>query len=110
MPGGADLSQPDGTNRPGLGGGPGALTLRVTKDVQTEEMTGRENQFGLYMRDRWEVARNITVNLGLRAEIYPLLALARALRVGRAGPTRDSMRWRLSPSRAAPTTPPPRAA
>jgi hypothetical protein len=44
-----------------------------SKDVQTEEMIGRENQFGLYVRDRWEVARNLTLNLGLRMEAYPLM-------------------------------------
>jgi hypothetical protein len=44
-----------------------------SKDVQTEEMIGRENQFGLYVRDRWEVARNLTLNLGLRVEAYPLM-------------------------------------
>jgi outer membrane receptor protein involved in Fe transport len=44
-----------------------------SKDVQTEEMIGRENQFGFYVRDRWEVARNLTLNLGLRAEMYPLM-------------------------------------
>jgi hypothetical protein len=44
-----------------------------SKDVQTEEMIGRENQFGLYVRDRWEVRRNLTLNLGLRLEAYPLM-------------------------------------
>jgi hypothetical protein len=44
-----------------------------SKDVQTEEMIGRENQFGLYVRDRWEVRRNLTLNLGLRMEAYPLM-------------------------------------
>jgi hypothetical protein len=42
-------------------------------DVQTEEMIGRENQFGFYVRDRWEVRRNLTLNLGLRVEAYPLM-------------------------------------
>jgi hypothetical protein len=42
-------------------------------DVQTEEMIGRENQFGFYVRDRWEVRRNLTLNLGLRLEAYPLM-------------------------------------
>lgn len=48
-------------------------TSYFSKDVQTEEMIGRENQYGVYVRDRWEVARNLTLNLGLRAEIYPLM-------------------------------------
>ena len=36
-------------------------------------MTGREWQFGWYARDRWQVSRNLTVNIGLRYEYYPLM-------------------------------------
>jgi len=42
------------------------------KSVQFEEMTMRENQFGLYVSDRWQVNEKLTVNLGLRYELYPL--------------------------------------
>ncbi len=48
------------------------------KSVQFEELTGRENQFGLYVSDRWQVNEKLTVNLGLRYENYPLMT-----RVGR---------------------------
>jgi outer membrane receptor protein involved in Fe transport len=48
------------------------------KSVQFEELTGRENQFGLYVSDRWQVNEKLTVNLGLRYELYPLMS-----RVGR---------------------------
>ena len=48
------------------------------KDVQTEEMTGREWQSAIYVRDRWNVTPNLTVSAGLRLENYPLMT-----RVGR---------------------------
>jgi len=47
-----------------------------SKDVQTEDMTGREWQSALYVRDRWRMNENLTVNLGLRAEYYPLMTRA----------------------------------
>ena len=46
------------------------------KSVQFEEMTGRENQFGLYIADRWQVNEKLTVNLGLRYEYFPLMSRA----------------------------------
>jgi carboxypeptidase family protein len=46
------------------------------KDVQTEEMTGREWQTGFYVRDRWRLTQNLTLNLGLRLEYYPLMSRA----------------------------------
>jgi hypothetical protein len=36
-------------------------------------LTGREWQYGVYFRDRWQVNRNLTLTLGLRWEIYPLM-------------------------------------
>ena len=41
-------------------------------------MQARENHYGLYIRDRWQVNRNLTLTLGLRYETYPLMQ-----RVGR---------------------------
>ncbi len=46
------------------------------KDVQTEDMTGREWQTGIYVSDRWRVTQNLTLNLGLRVEYYPLMSRA----------------------------------
>jgi hypothetical protein len=46
------------------------------KSVQFEELTGRENQFGLYVNDRWQVNEKLTLNLGLRYENYPLMTRA----------------------------------
>lgn len=47
-----------------------------SKDVQTEDMTGREWQNAIYLRDRWRVTPNLTLNLGLRLENYPLMRRA----------------------------------
>ena len=46
------------------------------KDVQTEEMTGREWQSAIYLRDRWQVNSNFTISAGLRLENYPLMKRA----------------------------------
>jgi hypothetical protein len=46
------------------------------KDVQREEMTGREWQNAFYIRDRWNVNPNLTLSLGLRLEHYPLMTRA----------------------------------
>ncbi len=52
------------------------LTSGYGKSVQFEEMTGRENQFGFYVSDRWQVNEKLTVNLGLRYEYFPLMSRA----------------------------------
>src|SRR5260370_18562648 len=49
------------------------LSTNVQKAVQYEIMTGREWQYGAYLRDRWQVNKDLTVNLGLRWEKYPLM-------------------------------------
>jgi hypothetical protein len=52
------------------------LTTYVAKAVQYELMTGREWQYGVYFRDRWQVTKDLTLNLGLRFEAYPLMTRA----------------------------------
>lgn len=47
-----------------------------SKDVQTEDMTGREWQSALFIRDRWNVTPKLTLSLGARAEYYPLMTRA----------------------------------
>ncbi|MGE0128074.1 MAG: TonB-dependent receptor [Blastocatellales bacterium] len=47
-----------------------------SKDVQAEDMSGREWQTAYYLRDRWRVTQNLTLNLGLRLEHYPLMSRA----------------------------------
>ncbi len=48
----------------------------VQKGLQYILMTGREWQFGWYGQDRWQVAKNLTVSVGLRYEYYPLMTRA----------------------------------
>ena len=43
------------------------------KSVQFEELSGRENQYGLYVADRWQATPKLTLNLGVRYEYYPLM-------------------------------------
>ena len=43
------------------------------KSVQFEELSGRENQYGVYVADRWQVNEKLTVNVGVRYEYYPLM-------------------------------------
>ncbi|HEU0119827.1 MAG TPA: TonB-dependent receptor [Bryobacteraceae bacterium] len=45
----------------------------ANKSVQFFDMKTREWQHGLYFRDRWQVNRKLTLNLGLRYEYYPLM-------------------------------------
>ena len=44
-----------------------------TKSIQFYEMKTREWQLAMYFRDRWQVNRNLTLNLGLRYEYYPMM-------------------------------------
>jgi hypothetical protein len=41
------------------------------KSPQNIKMDSLENQFALYARDRWRVTSRLTLNLGLRWELYP---------------------------------------
>ena len=45
-----------------------------SKSVQFEELSGRENQYGVYVADRWQASEKLTLNLGLRYEYYPLMS------------------------------------
>ncbi len=49
------------------------LVASYSKSVQFLMMETREWQFGWYFRDRWQVSRRFTLNLGLRYEYYPLM-------------------------------------
>jgi hypothetical protein len=46
---------------------------QVSKSVQNELMTGREWQHALYFRDRWTPTADLTLDLGLRWEYYPIM-------------------------------------
>ena len=52
------------------------LSDDAEKSLQYVLATGREWQFGWYVRDRWQVNRKLTINIGLRYELYPLMTRA----------------------------------
>src|SRR5262245_23936522 len=47
--------------------------INVQKSLQYELMTTREWQYGFYFRDRWQVSKNLTMTLGLRYELFPIM-------------------------------------
>ncbi len=49
------------------------LVNNYSKSIQYFEMATRETQLGFYVRDRWQVSRRLTLNLGLRYEYFPLI-------------------------------------
>ena len=52
------------------------LMTNIQKSVQLFRYTNREWQFGGFVRDRWQVSRRLTLNMGLRYEYYPLITRA----------------------------------
>lgn len=70
----------NGGASPNFANGFGAFLLGLSDDaeksLQNILATGREWQFGWYIRDRWQVTRNLTINVGLRYELYPLMTRA----------------------------------
>jgi hypothetical protein len=49
------------------------LVNSYSKSIQYLMMRTRETQLALYVRDRWQVTRSLTLNLGMRYEYYPLI-------------------------------------
>jgi outer membrane receptor protein involved in Fe transport len=49
------------------------LVGNYSKSLQNFEMKTREWQLAWYVRDRWQVSRRLTLNLGLRYEYYPII-------------------------------------
>ncbi len=49
------------------------------KSPQFIKMTSFENTWGLYIRDRWRVTPKLTLNLGLRWELYPTRTRAQGM-------------------------------
>ena len=49
------------------------LVGSANKSVQNELMTSREWQHALYFRDRWTASQRLTLDLGLRWELYPIM-------------------------------------
>jgi Carboxypeptidase regulatory-like domain/TonB dependent receptor len=62
------------------------LPQNMQKSIQYILMTPREWQFGWYARDRWQVNRKLTVNLGVRYEFYPLMTRAGGKGIERLDP------------------------
>jgi outer membrane receptor protein involved in Fe transport len=49
------------------------LPDNTQKGQQYIEMTGREWQLGWFIQDRWQVSPKLTVSLGVRYELFPLM-------------------------------------
>ena len=49
------------------------LVGTANKSLQNELMTGREWQHAFYFRDRWQPTDNLTLDLGMRWELYPIM-------------------------------------
>ena len=49
------------------------LSAGYGKSIQFFDMVNREWQLAWYFRDRWQVTRRLTLNLGLRYEYFPLI-------------------------------------
>ena len=56
------------------------LPETMRKAQQYEKMTAFNNELAWYIRDRWQVSRSLTLSLGLRYELYPMMT-----RGGRGG-------------------------
>jgi hypothetical protein len=71
------------------------LVGTASKSVQNELMTGREWQHALYFRDRWTPTANLTLDLGLRYELYPIMHRADGRGVDRLDLTNSDPLHRL---------------
>ena len=73
---GTTYNEGDGQRR-GAGNSYAAALLGLvntySKSIQFFEMKTREWQYAWYIRDRWQVGRRLTINAGLRYELYPLI-------------------------------------
>ena len=58
----------------------------VEKSYQYITMTPREFQFSWYAQDRWQVSRKLTMTMGLRYELYPLMTRATGKGIERLDP------------------------
>jgi hypothetical protein len=63
----------------------------VQKGEQYILMTGREWQFGWFVQDRWQVSKKLTVSLGLRYELYPLMTRCCGKGIERYDPTTNDV-------------------
>jgi Carboxypeptidase regulatory-like domain/TonB dependent receptor len=63
----------------------------LQKGLQYILMTGREWQFGGYAQDRWQVSPKLTVTLGVRYEVYPLMTRSDGKGIERYDPTTNNV-------------------
>ena len=52
------------------------MTSQVQKAIQWEEMSTREMRYGFYFGDRWQAHPDVTLDLGVRYEYFPLVTRA----------------------------------
>ncbi len=67
------------------------LSDNIQKGEQYILMTGREWQFGWFGQDRWQVGRNLTLTLGLRYELYPLMTRSNGKGIESYDPTNNDV-------------------
>lgn len=61
------------------------------KSPQYIKMTSFENQYALYVRDRWRLLPKLTLNLGLRWELYPTRTRAAGMGIESYDPTTNEV-------------------
>ncbi|MBM3810654.1 MAG: hypothetical protein FJW20_03350 [Acidimicrobiia bacterium] len=67
------------------------LPNSMGKSVQFIKMNVQEYQHGFYFRDRWQVNRMLTLNLGVRYELFPLFTRAGAGGIEKYDPTNNTV-------------------
>ena len=67
------------------------LPGNTQKGEQYILMTGREWQIGGFAQDRWQVSRNLTVTLGLRYELFPLMTRSNGKGIESYDPTTNNV-------------------
>ncbi len=67
------------------------LSDNTQKGEQYILMTGREWQFGWFAQDRWQVSKKLTVSLGVRYELYPLMTRCCGHGIERYDPTNNDI-------------------
>ncbi len=71
------------------------LLLGLPDDTDKGEqyilMTGREWQFGWFGQDRWQVSKKLTVTLGLRYQLFPLMTRSNGKGIESFDPVTDNV-------------------
>jgi hypothetical protein len=67
------------------------LSDNTQKGEQYILMTGREWQIGAFAQDRWQVSQKLTVTLGLRYELFPLMTRSNGKGIESYDPTTNNV-------------------